>query len=356
MAPRVLSGVTSLPSIARVQPAVGMYSVCLFCHVDLGRNEVIESFPLGQRLAFDAARGRLWVVCPGCKGWNLTPLEDRWEAVEACERAYRDSRMRVSTGEVSLARLRSGLELVRIGEPQRPELAAWRYGERLALRRRNSLIQAGLGVGVVGAAIAGGAPALLAVGSAAMFVSVASRRMTHGSPDKILAFIPLRSRSQLVVRRKHLPRARLLAFEDKYRISVPGHTMELSVDWAADLSGHAAIQAARKLLPDVNRFGGSRRSIERATALLERWPEPAALYRMIAETGQEEGGIPFEDLPIEMRLALEMAAHEEAERRALEGELHDLVAAWRDAEQIAAIADELLVPEGVRGWLARARG
>lgn len=333
-----------------------MYSVCLFCHADLGQNEDIEAFPLGQRLAFDAARGRLWVVCMGCKGWNLTPLEDRWEAVEACERAYRDSRMRVSTGEVSLARLRSGLELVRIGEPARPELAAWRYGERLALRRRNSLIQAGLGVGVVGAAIAGGVPALLAVGTTAMGVSVAAKRMLHGPPDKILAFIPLRTRSQLVVRRKHLPRARLIAFEDKYRISVPGHTMELSVDWAADLSGTAAIQAARKLLPDVNRLGGSRRSIQAATALLEQWPDPAALYRMVAEKGEEEGGTPFEDLPIEMRLALEMAAHEDTERRALEGELHELVSAWKDAEEIAAIADALLLPEGVRGWLARARG
>jgi hypothetical protein len=41
------------------------------------------------------------------------------------------------------------------------------------------------------------------------------------------------------------------------------------------------------------------------------------------------------------RLALEMAMHEETERRALEGELALLAAAWREAEEIAAIADEL---------------
>ena len=40
-------------------------------------------------------------------------------------------------------------------------------------------------------------------------------------------------------------------------------------------------------------------------------------------------------------LALEMALHEESERRALEGELALLEAAWRDAEQIALVADEL---------------
>ena len=336
------------PSVSRI----GMYSSCLFCHKDLGRNEAIEAFPLGSRLAFDGALGRLWVVCTHCKGWNLTPLEERWEAIEQCERRYRDSRMRVSTGQISLAVLHSGLELVRIGEPQRPELAAWRYGERLALRRRNTIIQSGLAVGVMGALAAGGLAAGGLVGAAMMY---GSYRMSKSTTDEILAFIPLRTRSQLVVRRKHLPRARLLRIEDSYRISVPGHTMELSVDWTADLSGDAAITAARKLLPGVNRFGGSRRAIAAATELLERYPEPSRLYRMIAESGDPDVGTPFGNLPTEMRLALEMAAHEVAERRALEGELEELIAAWRDAEEIAAIADDMLVPEGIRGWLARAR-
>jgi hypothetical protein len=40
-------------------------------------------------------------------------------------------------------------------------------------------------------------------------------------------------------------------------------------------------------------------------------------------------------------LALEMALHEESERRALEGELALLEAAWRDAERIAHIADTI---------------
>jgi hypothetical protein len=40
-------------------------------------------------------------------------------------------------------------------------------------------------------------------------------------------------------------------------------------------------------------------------------------------------------------LALEMALHEETERRALDGELAMLEAMWREAEGIAAIADRL---------------
>jgi hypothetical protein len=44
------------------------------------------------------------------------------------------------------------------------------------------------------------------------------------------------------------------------------------------------------------------------------------------------------------RLALEMAVHEEGERRAMEGELAVLQAAWRDAEHIAQICDDDLTP------------
>jgi len=63
-----------------------MYATCLFCHSGLGKNEVVEEFPVGRRLAFDAANGRLWVVCGACGRWNLSPLEERWEAIETCER------------------------------------------------------------------------------------------------------------------------------------------------------------------------------------------------------------------------------------------------------------------------------
>src|SRR5215213_7685424 len=99
-----------------------MYSTCLFCHGRLGANEVIERFPVGRRLAYDAAKGRLWVVCPECARWNLTPLEERWEAIEQCERLFRDTPLRASTGNIGMARLREGVELVRIGAPGRAEL------------------------------------------------------------------------------------------------------------------------------------------------------------------------------------------------------------------------------------------
>ena len=60
-------------------------------------------------------------------------------------------------------------------------------------------------------------------------------------------------------------------------------------------------------------------------------------------------------VPLATRLALEMAAHEESERRALEGELYLLEEAWKQAEEIAAIADDMFLPRSVDAELARLR-
>ena len=130
-----------------------MYSTCLFCHADLGSNEVIESFPVGKRLAFDAEKGRLWAVCPRCGRWNLTPLEERWEAVEACERRFRGTVLRTSTDHIGLTRLREGLDLIRVGRPLRPELASWRYSSTFQRRWRKHA-----GHGRIRRARRGGAP------------------------------------------------------------------------------------------------------------------------------------------------------------------------------------------------------
>src|SRR5258708_36844406 len=117
-----------------------MYAPCLFCHTALGTNEVVESFPIGRRLAFDAATGRLWVICRKCERWNLTPIEERWEAVEQCERLFTSTRLRVSSDNIGLSRLREGLELVRIGRPLRPGMAAWGDGGQVGRRPRPSII------------------------------------------------------------------------------------------------------------------------------------------------------------------------------------------------------------------------
>lgn len=144
-----------------------MYATCLFCHASLGANEVIEHFPVGRRLAFDAVKGRLWVVCEQCGRWNLSPLEERWEAIDEAEREYRDTKKRVATDNIGLARLRDGSELIRVGAPLLPEFAAWRYGGIFSDRRSKTIRDFMLimtASGIVGR-FGGGAFSLAALGA-----------------------------------------------------------------------------------------------------------------------------------------------------------------------------------------------
>jgi len=90
----------------------------------------------GHRLAYDPHKGRLWNVCPGCSRWTLTPLDQRWETLEACEEAVeREGKVRFSTPHLSLVEIKAG-ELVRVGEPPRSEFVDWRYGEALSEARK----------------------------------------------------------------------------------------------------------------------------------------------------------------------------------------------------------------------------
>ena len=138
-----------------------MYRHCIYCSADLGRNEALEGFPVGRTVAFDAEKGRLWAVCPKCARWNLAPIEERWEPVEAAEKAFADTRLRVQRGNIGIAKLRDGTRLVQVGAALGGELAAWRYGEQLTSRRRQYLGVVGAVTATVVAANVGG---LLAVG------------------------------------------------------------------------------------------------------------------------------------------------------------------------------------------------
>jgi hypothetical protein len=340
-----------------------MYSTCLFCHRGLGTNEEIEQFPVGRRLAFDAERGRLWVVCRGCGRWNLTPLEERWEAIEACERRFRGTRVRVSTDQVGLARLADGTELVRIGHPERPEFAAWRYGEQLGRRRRNTLLYVGAGLGALGAVVVGGAAAGIGISGFGYALWQVADTIVKGSPSKVIARLPhSESRDPLVVRRKHLSRLHLVSRGDEgWAVGVPNRKKM----W--HFEDDEALRVMGQLLPQVNRFGGTKDQVRDAVRLLEENVDPLRFIRRVATLSGGrtalrtdvliDGHPRVARLPESMRLAIEMAAHEDAERRAMEGELARLEEAWREAEEIAAIADDMFVPKWVAdridAWKAR---
>ena len=352
-----------------------MYATCLFCNGDLGRNEVVENFPVGRRLAFDAARGRLWVVCRRCERWNLTPLEERWEAIEECERQFRSTRLRVSTDEIGLARLKEGLELVRIGSPQRPEMAAWRYGDQFGRRRRRyaALVAGGVAVGGV-AIVAGPMMGLIGAGAVSPLMNLLNTGMAIYR-SKVVVHVPDPAGGTFRTRLADLPKVSILADGNELLLRVPGSRVRTgfpgapSFPWyrydrgeTHELRGEDAIRAAGAILPRMNQSGGSRAQVQRAVSLIEQTPDVRRLFLTEAATLERGGdwtGFPLrrkyllKQMPSVARLALEMAAHEESERRALEGELHVLEAAWREAEEIAGIADDMFLPASVDEELAR---
>ena len=324
-----------------------MYRSCMFCQKPLGSNEVIETFPVGRRLAFDAARGRLWVVCRKCERWNLSPLEERWEAVEDCERIFRGTKVRVSTENIGLARHPEGLTLVRIGEPLRPEFAAWRYGDQFGRRRRRQIIY-GTGAVVVIGGIATGAFA----------AGVISGAMLGQSGNLVNLWVNARTRVKLrpdgggviKLKRPDLLNTRLLPSDDESDFKIQIRKGGTALAW---YGGAEARRFAGAIMPHINSMGGNRQTVRQAVKRIEAAGHPE---RFLAEIGssdrfQASEGAPISKVPKPTKLALEMALHEEQERRALEGELWRLEQAWKEAEEIAEIADNLLLPEGAEDFI-----
>src|SRR5262245_23124211 len=230
-----------------------MYSTCLFCNQSLGSNEAVEAFPVGRRLAFDQRRGRLWVVCRKCEKWNLTPREERWEAIEACERLFRDARKRVSTDNIGLARLNEGLELVRIGEPQRPEFAAWRYGDQFGRRRRRLWLRSmGGGVAYVTSMHLGAAAGFASIAVASTWVlGRAGEAMIRGR--RVVTRVPDVDGGIVDVRLRQLRKMSLVpgtgSGEWGLRFLLGKERGELV------LVGDEARRAAARLVPLVNTYG-----------------------------------------------------------------------------------------------------
>lgn len=322
-----------------------MYSTCLFCNKSLGSNEVLEAFPVGRRLAFDWAKGRLWVVCRSCERWNLSPLEERWEVIETCEKLFRDTRLRTSTENIGLARLPEGLELVRIGEPLRPEFAAWRYGDQFGRRRRNMYIRVALGVGALALLNVGGAAAGIGIGGFAGVFGQLGMRIISGSPEEVVAKVPLSDGRLLKVRRRRLKSVNLLeAPSGGLQLQLPEGRRDRIV-----VGGEDARRAMELLLPAMNRKGASRGTVGEAVKLLESAGDPTRYVAHVAHFATAKQARSLRSLPYEARLGLEMATHEESERRALEGELARLEEEWRQAEELAGISDQLLQPS----WMDR---
>jgi hypothetical protein len=212
--------------------------------------------------------------------------------------------------------------------------------------------------------IAGGVVSGVGIGGFGWYIAQLAQLVVKGSPNKILVRLPLPDGSNLPVRRRNLDDVRLTPARDgpwSLVVSVSpdaDRVMMFQGGGGIRFEGAEALHAARSLLPHMNRYGGSAAQVQQAVRLLEETSAPDELYARVAHDVDKKGrrrDPRIAQMPDEMRLALEMAAHEEIERRAMEGELARLEQDWRDAEEIAAISDNLLVPASVDDFLAKRR-
>ena len=321
------------------------------------------------------------MVCRSCERWNLTPIEERWEAVEECERAFELTRLRVSTDHIGLARLKEGLELVRIGEPKRPEFAAWRYGDQFGKRRRKKFLTVAGGVVILGAVAAGQATFGFAVGGISL-INIANplwsayrvrRTVTVvNAYGRLVPVSPVQIDStQLIWARSHneisvlLPLRQKLPFTKRTdRIVVSPEAEDFlrksgrSDERIIELQGDEARRGLAKILARVNSGGGLPKTVQAGVMAIEDAGTPDlflrktfkmfAANRSLLDLSAPKYGGNLKAIPTELRLGMEMAANEEHERRALESELAVLAEEWRAAEEIAAIADQLFISSDVQ--------
>lgn len=324
-----------------------MYHTCAFCNGKLDGDGGPTNLGVGRRLAFDEWKGRLWVICPRCSRWNLAPLDDRLERIEAVARAAGEGRVAAATDQVALIRWH-GYDLVRVGKPRRLELATWRYGERLRARRQQQLkfvvpvTVAALGLAVAVNVAAGGSVGVFVWNTPRLvkriYVEIVGRRKIALIDPPICE----RCGSVMLLRARHLERARVT------RTAREGMALLLTCPRCGAegtmLTGGDAQFALRRGLTYLNLARGGRQRAEDAARLVEGAGGPDQLIHDVARRD-----LTLRSLAPDRRLALEMAVDERVEVAELERQ-------WKEAEEIADIADGMLSSDpGIDEELRRLR-
>src|SRR2546423_6056409 len=310
-----------------------MFSSCAFCNASFDGDGGPSGLGVGRRIAFDEWKGRLWVVCPRCSRWNLTPFDDRLERIEAVARAASEGRIAASTDQVSLIRWQH-YDFVRVGKPPRVELAMWRYGERLRNRQRERmkvvvpLTVAAIGLGIAANVAAGGGFGVVVWNlhriADRIYLALAGRRKVSMVETPICAHCG----NPMQLRARHVQHARVVPdrhAEMAVVLSCPSCRQE-----GAQLTGGDAIQVLRQGLTYLNLVRGGRRRAEDAAREVDQVGGPDRFVRDIARRE-----LTLRSLRPERGLALEMAVDERAEVEELEQQ-------WRGAEENADIADGTL--------------
>jgi len=327
-----------------------MYQRCLVCHTPFPPNESLEYFPLGNRVAYDPSKGRLWAICKDCKRWSLAPIEERWEALDELEKIVRD-RGRLLSQTENIALLRSGkLEIVRVGRANLAEQSWWRYGTELAKRRKKYKALTTAGAVGAGAAIWGG----MATGGLTFIAAwILWDKLPGTIPD---AARWLRFGGDVWRGRTKCPRCGYTFRRVPYRKRgnlILSHANEMEPTGMAyrcprcqdhregglHLHGREAEHTLRRVLAYHHFEGASERVVTSATRLIQEAGSPTDLTRILLKDGKRLGSLGRTG-----GIALEIAANEASEQRLLELELSELEAHWETEEELAAIIDGELTP------------
>jgi hypothetical protein len=328
-----------------------LYTRCLVCAQPFEPNDQLAHLTHGTRVAFDPVRGRLWVVCRTCRRWSLTPIEERWEALEELEKLCRDkARLLSQTDNIALLRV-GPLEVVRVGKAALTEEAWWRYGKEIVSRRQkwNRLGFAGsaaAGAVLLGSWATGGLTFFgiwLVAGHGKETVRDGARWLRFGSSawhgntkcescGYVFRTLPYRERSSL----------RLYPGSEPGKIDVAAGCPLCGRHVGGSelrLTGHEAERTLRRVLAYHHFAGASERRVVSAARLIQEAGSPQDLTRIVLKGGRRLG-----DLQRTGGIALEIAANEATEQHLLELELAELEAHWKREEELAEIVDGELTP------------
>jgi hypothetical protein len=313
-----------------------VYARCLVCRAPFPRSDVLEHVPVGDRVAYDLEKGRLWVVCRRCRRWSLAPIETRWEALEELERLVtggargrREVRLLSRTDHVGLFEA-GPLEIVRIGGAELVEAAWWRYGTQLTEARPLERTF----------------PAFF---RHLRYGSVAWRgEKTCPGCGHLFTELPYHDRKILIVRPEEAEDAAERS-GGKPRAGVDHDARPSLVrrcprcrdteEGGLHLEGVEAELTLARVLAFENFAGASRDLVRAATRIIEDAGGASTLVRLLTRYGR-----PIGDLPPIGTTALEIFAAEAQERTRLRLEVEELKACWRREEELAALVDGDLTP------------
>jgi hypothetical protein len=322
---------------------------CMVCGRGFEGEALFEHVPPADRVAYDPERGRLWVICTACRQWSLLPIEERWEALEELERAVQDRGKVLSrTDRIALVKL-GPLEVVRVGGASRAEEAWWRYGRELVSRRR-SYGRLSVAAGVATGAVLAGGWATGGIGFLGAWwlwsyapdrIKSSARWLRFGS-DAWWGEATCASCGYVFRRFRYRDRGGLFLLphpddgtELVYRCPECGDLREGGFRPGREDGS----RILRRVLAHQHFSGASEDRVRSAARLIEEAGSPSALSRLLVRDGRR-----LADLQRTGAVALEIAANESAEQRALEMEVAELEAVWRREEELAAIVDGELTP------------